>query len=118
MRGDDVGGGVIVQHVKQNYGSDGVDVDPVKTTAITAGSSANVTTSSAEVVASNTARREVILTNGSDTDIWLSFGGTAVAGSGILLKAGGGFASIDSYNGSIRAIHAGTGTKTIGVVIV
>lgn len=82
---------------------------------------ANVTTASAVAVAANPSRLELTIVNNSDTDVTLTFSTapnvnpTAVAGSGIVLKANGGSYTTTSYIGAIAAIHAGTGTKVLSV---
>ncbi len=87
----------------------------------------SVTTADTEIVAENAGRSSLTIVNDSDTDIYLSevpIGGAAAAvvGSGIYLKSGGGVYSISRaavssrlFAGSIRAIHAGTGTKTVTI---
>jgi hypothetical protein len=72
-------------------------------------------------VAANPSRLELTVVNNSDTDITLTFATTAgvtptaVAASGIILKASGGSYTTTSYTGPIAAIHAGTGTKVLSV---
>lgn len=53
-------------------------------------SNANMGTSSATVVASNSGRKALLIENDSDTIIYLKIGGTAVANEGIRLNANGG----------------------------
>lgn len=79
-----------------------------------------VTTSSTPVLSQDDSRVMVWLTNDSDTDVYLGFGGNAaVAGKGHLLGKNGGFLEIDFndkiFNGAITAIHAGAGSKNICV---
>jgi hypothetical protein len=76
----------------------------------------NVTTSSAQVLAANSSRTLLILTNDSDTTMYIKFGSAAVAAQGIRLNASGGSLILDSnaipYS-AVFAIHAGTGNKVL-----
>ena len=78
------------------------------------GSVVTVGTASAALVAENRERLEVFITNTHATQVVsLSLGGTAVAGSGIVLAAGASIV-ITSFMGAINAIGSGAGT-TIAV---
>lgn len=62
---------------------------------------------STSVLAANLTRRFLFLVNDSDENIYVSLGGTAVVGEGILLTAGGGALTLDiasMWLGSITAI--------------
>ena len=50
---------------------------------------AKIGTSSALIVAANTGRNGVILTNEGDDDVWLGFGEAAVENEGMKVPAGG-----------------------------
>lgn len=81
----------------------------------------NVTTTSAEVLATNNDRKWVIIQNLSDTVIHCKVGATAVVIEPIQLNANGGSFEISpqlgNFNtGAINCIHGGTGDKVLGVV--
>ena len=76
----------------------------------------------ASVVArrANRNRKGLLLTNDSDTVIYLTFGGLAVANSGLRLNAGGGVFEINAtnlYKGIISAISAGADKALLYVEI-
>ena len=84
-----------------------------KYTAASNGNSV-VTTSSGLILAENSNRRYALITNDSDTIIYLALGGAAEVNKGIRLNANGGSYEINwtnRYTGSIYAIHGGTGNK-------
>ncbi len=88
----------------------------VPTVASNPGSTVAVGTTSTAVVPANPERIIVHLVNASDTDITLRYAVSgAVVGSGIVLRANGGSLSEEWYNGPICAVHAGVGTKSLGV---
>lgn len=62
---------------------------------------------SGTVLAANGSRKSAILTNDSDTTIYVSCGATAVLNRGIRLNASGGSAMISDYRGVISAISSG-----------
>lgn len=78
-----------------------------------------VATTATAVLVANPYRSYALLTNISDTDIWLAIDGNdAVVGQGIFLSAYGGSFEMTPGEGnltsrSISAIQAGTGTKTL-----
>lgn len=78
----------------------------------------NVTTTTGEVLAANSARKYAMLINDSDTTLYLKIGAAAVANQGIRLNANGGSYEISDRIGNlfldaINGIHAGTGNKVI-----
>jgi len=76
----------------------------------------DVATTSTFVVAANVSRSLLILTNASDTVVYVTLGGgAAVLGQGSPLAANGGRVEIETTL-EARAIHGATGTKRIGVV--
>lgn len=127
VAGDDIGGGVIAQRMKVAFGVGGVATDvsgadplPVTTfapidAALTAGGGADVATSSTLIVAANASRSSLILSNGSDTGVWITFAATGAAtGMGVYLPAG-----VDReyvYSGAVCGVNVGTGTKRVGYV--
>jgi hypothetical protein len=83
----------------------------VTATVDAAGQLAFIGASSTQLVPANGARTGLYVSNTHPTqDAYLSLGGTAVAGQGIYLKAGGGSAYIADYTGVVNAIAAGAGT--------
>jgi hypothetical protein len=81
-------------------------------------STGSVTTSSSQVLAANANRKGGYIQNISDTDIYLSWGGTATT-SKTLLTPGSSLPLLITglvYTGLVRAIHAGSGTKTLAIV--
>lgn len=92
----------------------GQDVDSVKVS--TAGTSTGVSVGSASttVLAANTARKAAIIVNDSDETIYLKYGTTAVANSGIRLNANGGAVREEMYTGIITGICA-SGSKVVTV---
>jgi hypothetical protein len=61
---------------------------------------------STKVLDANPSRTAAVLFNGSDGDIWISLGGTAVVGEGICIKSGAGYEinALNLYSGQINAI--------------
>jgi len=86
-------------------------------TATATEANVNVTTSSAEILASNSARVSGWLINLSDTTIYVSFGATATASKIPVFQYGTLPISVNgvNYTGAVNAIHGGTGNK--GVLI-
>lgn len=82
--------------------------------------SESVGIASAIIVPANHLRTLLIITNDSDTDIYLSEGDTAVVGSGVLIKPGGSYTTQHGhrslpFQGAISAIHGGTGSKNVAI---
>jgi len=78
----------------------------------------NVATSSTSVLPANHHRGYFLAVNDSDTDVYLKLGTPAVAHTGILLTAYGGYyemtvGSGNLYDGVITVIQAGSGTKRL-----
>lgn len=76
----------------------------------------NVTTSNAEVLATNPTRKTATFVNDSDEVIYLALAGTAAVNQGIRLNASGGSYEINYTNrftGAVNAIHGGTGNKVL-----
>ena len=75
------------------------------------GAGVTVGTSSTTVVATNYARREVVLTNDHASNIvYLALGSAAVLNQGIRLNPGGGTYITENFTGTINAIATGSGT--------
>lgn len=69
----------------------------------------SVTTTSSTILAANFNRKEALIINTGTVDVFLSRGGTAVVGRGIVLKAGGSAYEINGsnlYRGAINAISS------------
>ena len=79
----------------------------------------NVATTSTSVLALDATRKFLMLVNDSDTTIYLSFSGTAVASTGTRLNANGGTLLFDRYvpTGAITGIQGGSGTKVLLVTV-
>lgn len=78
-----------------------------------------LTTSSLELLPVNEFRKRVIIVNSSDVGVWVSFGATAVIGTGVYLAPAGGSFEIDPnemYNGVINGIAASGASKVVGIV--
>lgn len=74
-----------------------------------------VATTSTLVVGETFSRQELIVTNDSDTTIYLRLASSgAVVGQGIRLNAEGG-AYVGGWSGPVSAIHGGAGTKNLCV---
>ena len=89
-------------------GSGGASKVQIQGVAITpvAPATASPSSSSSEVVAVNTARRGLIITNTGAINVYFSYGSySAVVGSGIVLTAGGSWV-MDSFTFSTLAINA------------
>lgn len=84
---------------------------------MTPGTNVAVGTTSTPVVPANNYRYELIITNDSDTTVYLRLAADGAAlNSGIRLNANGGSWSSGNYDGAVSAIHAGVGTKNLCVV--
>ena len=98
-------------------GTDALYTQPATASASTTSSGVNVTTSSAQVLASNASARGRTFINDSDTTIYLKAGTTAELNKGIRLNANGG--SWDGliggvlYTGRVDGIHGGSGNKVL-----
>jgi len=75
----------------------------------------SVGSSSTTVLASNANRKQAILVNDSDEEMYLKYGATAVANSGLRLNAYGGTLVETTYTGIITSITA-SGSKVITVL--
>lgn len=74
-------------------------------------------TTSTLVVAARDSRDYLVITNDSDTAIYLRLASSgATVGQGIRLNGGGGAWSEPGWTGPVCAIHGGTGTKNLCVV--
>jgi hypothetical protein len=85
----------------------GIPLIPSAPTAVTVG------VASAQILASNAARRGLILVNISTNRISLGFGLTAVVDSGATLMPSGGtynMGELDFFQGAINAIASGAGS--------
>jgi hypothetical protein len=74
------------------------------------------TTSSTQALAANADRKGGYLVNDSDTDIHVSFGGTATTSKQKVRSGGGVLPLVITgliYKGAINTIHAGSGSKTL-----
>lgn len=76
-----------------------------------------VSNSSVPLLADNTSRKYVLISNNSGVTIYLKLGSTAVVGEGITLLSGGSYEInvLNLWTGSINAIRSGGGTATIDV---
>jgi hypothetical protein len=101
-------------------GPDGVSTSGSASTAVSGAGTANVTTSTGVVVASNSTRTGFQVVNDSDTTVYLGLGTAALANAGIRLNANGGSwdgrVSNILWKGAVNSIHAGTGTKVVAYV--
>ena len=79
----------------------------------------NVTTTSGEILAANPARHSAILTNDSDTIIYIALGQTALLNASPRVNAAGGVYTITpggvNSKEAVNAIHGGTGNKRLTV---
>ena len=73
-----------------------------------AASSVAVSVSSVTIIAANTARREVIIRNDTNNNLYLAHGGTATLSSAVKLKRGDVYIE-DKYIGVISGIWSSTG---------
>ena len=91
-----------------------VTINPSKVSSAT-NTAITVGATSTTVLALNADRKEAILVNDSDEDIYLKYGSGATMNSGIRLNAQGGSLVEDQYTGIITAICA-SGSKVLTVV--
>lgn len=79
----------------------------------------SLTTSSAALIAANERRKYALIVNSSDVGVWVSFGATAVIGTGVYLAPAGGSYELDDDNlflGVINGIAASGAGKVVGIV--
>jgi len=80
---------------------------------------ADVATTSTSILPSYAGRKYALITNDSDTVIYLALHSEAFLNNGIRLNPNGGSYEINwtnLYTGQICGIHAGTGNKVVTVV--
>lgn len=92
------------------------DVSDPFEVAFTPGAGVDVNTTSTIVVADASGiRKKVVLTNASDTAVWLNFSSAAATlNNGYCLAPGAVYSEF--YSGPITAIQGGTGVKRVGVL--
>jgi hypothetical protein len=82
-------------------------------------SAPTVTTTSSVILDKNERRKYALITNNSNTTIWLWFYSPAVVNEGIMLLDTGWSYEIDHKNlwvGDVYAIHGSTGSKALSVL--
>ncbi len=79
--------------------------------------SVSVTTSSTEIVAANTARKWLVLTNIGNRDVYVAVGQTALSLKGALLGKGGGSVSLGAEMMTTEAINGITSAGSATVMI-
>ena len=92
--------------IQQTSGN--VTIEPIVTMSVIE-TTPSVTDTSSTILAANPNRKDALIINTGTVDIFLSRGGTAVIGRGIVLKAGGSAYEINGSNlfkGAINAIAA------------
>ncbi len=91
-----------------------VTTAPTLSTVSTATGPVTVSTTSAQILPANASRLGASIQNSGTTTMWLSFGGTAVAGQGIYVAPGGQYPITQTllWRGAVSGIVA-TGTTTI-----
>lgn len=80
---------------------------------------ASMGAASAEILADNRNRKYALMVNASDVGVWISFGDTAVIGTGAYLAPAGGSYEIDESNlwtGAVNGIAASGSGKVVGTV--
>lgn len=88
-------------------------------TEVETSSSVTVASStSTEILGKNTGRIYAAIVNDGDTDVYLSLGGTAVAGEGIRLNANGGTYEINPDNLFIGAVNGIATSSPSSVTII
>ena len=79
-----------------------------------------VTTSDAQILASDSTRRGGYINNSSDTSVWISLGGTATTAAPSTLIPPRASMNLEIggivYTGAVNAIHGGSGTKNVAIV--
>lgn len=106
-----------IQHVRltSEYSHGGISISSAAITTL-AESNPTSTTSSTTALAANANRKGGYLVNDSDTDIHVSWGGTATTSRQKVRANGGSINFIISgmvYTGAVNTIHAGSGSKTL-----
>lgn len=110
----------VPSHAVTNAGTFLVQVDNTpavkaeKTASATTSTGVVVGTGSTTIIASNAARKAVVIVNDSDEVVYLKYGSSATANSGIRLNASGGTVREEMYTGIITGICA-SGSKTVTV---
>jgi len=112
---NDISKGTQTNDVKVTLDSEVVSVAPSKASSAGTNTAVSVGSSSTTVLASNANRKQAILVNDSDEEMYLKYGSTAVANSGLRLNAYGGTVVETVYTGVIDAICA-SGSKVITVL--
>lgn len=92
----EVGVKVLVVGGSGGGGAAVITTGPISTTGTV--SAVSVLSSSTTILAANAARKYAVICNNGTNDVFLARAGTAVSGSGILLKASGGSYEINSTN--------------------
>ncbi len=101
-----------IANIQQTSGS---ATAPVVVTSV-AETNPPVTATSSTILAANPNRKDALIINTGTVDIFLSRGGTAVAGRGIVLKAGGSAYEINGsnlYKGAINAIASSSASLLV-----
>lgn len=91
-----------------------IEADSIQDGTVVSDVSFSVGVVSLTVAAANVQRLKLVFTNSSDSPIYLSLGGVAVAGAGVRVAPASVF-KIGTYVGSVEAVQAGGGVKTLGV---
>lgn len=82
-------------------------------------STKSLDTTSAVLLAANSARKYAVIVNSSDVGVWVSLGATAVIGTGAYLAPAGGVFEIDDQNlwqGAVYGIAASGSGKVVGLL--
>ena len=79
-------------------------------------SNKDILVTSTLILAANTSRSFLSLTNNNEYDVWVNFGSAAIVGDGMLLGAYGGSILLDRSSITTKAIYgiASGGTNNIG----
>lgn len=73
---------------------------------------ADATTSTSTIISASTDRISCFVLNVSDTDVWINLGAAAVVDQCFRVPPNY-LLHLDSWQGDVRAIHAGTGNKRL-----